>query len=731
MRNPGTYRVISAPILAVLALLFFGATTITAAPGDLDPTFGNGGIVITNRHNSNGNGNNLYAAHAMAIQPDGKIVVVGEGFTSPSDSWDFAVVRYNPDGSLDNSFGGGIVNTPVGNSQDIAHSVAIQTDGKIVVAGSTCSGVGTFGCTGFSFAVVRYNPDGSLDTSFNGTGIVSTAAGNSDSGASDLAIQTDGKIVVAGISGNFHAGISGNGNFAIVRYNPNGSLDTSFNSSGKAITPVGYASSLAIQADGKIVVAGSNGNGILDSSFVIVRYNPNGSLDTSFNGTGIVITGNSDGGASDLAIQTDGKIVVAGDSLAAAGNWRTADFAIVRYKPDGSLDTSFGGTGKIIIPDSDSVDSARSVAIQPNGKIVVAGDSSNIGSDFTVEGSDFALVRLNPNGSLDTSFNDTGTVITSVGNAWDTASSVAIQTDGKIVVAGDTGPDDFKYFAVVRYQGDGATPASCPNPIDCNEFFVRQQYRDFLNREPDAPGLAHWAGEITACDDAPLGESRVLCIELKRTDISAAFFLSPEFQYTGYFVYRLYKGSLIQNGAGRFPTYQEFLRDVRQVANGIIQNNQLSAATIEANKKNFTEEFTRRAEFRSLYDPLSNFDYVERLFQITGITVSAAEKQALVNGLNNQTETRASVLQKVVDGAVVMAEGNQQFTTAYGRAFYEKEFNSAFVLMEYFGYLRRDPDAAGYQHWLDKLNLYGNYVDAEMVLSFIYSPEYRARFGQP
>ena len=132
-----------------------------------------------------------------------------------------------------------------------------------------------------------------------------------------------------------------------------------------------------------------------------------------------------------------------------------------------------------------------------------------------------------------------------------------------------------------------------------------------------------------------------------------------------------------------------------------------------------------------MYDPLSNFDYVERLFQTTGINVSAAEKQALVNGLNNQSETRASVLRKVVDGTVVIAEGNQQFTTPYGQAFYEKEFNSAFVLMEYFGYLQRDPDAPGYQHWLDKLNLYGNYIDAEMVRSFITSPEYRARFGQP
>ena len=111
--------------------------------------------------------------------------------------------------------------------------------------------------------------------------------------------------------------------------------------------------------------------------------------------------------------------------------------------------------------------------------------------------------------------------------------------------------------------------------------------------------------------------------------------------------------------------------------------------------------------------------------------MSAPDKQALVTGLNNQTETRASVLQKVVDGVVVMGEGNQQFTTPYGKAFYDKEFNAAFVLMEYFGYLRRDPDPAGYQNWLDKLNTYGNYIDAEMVKSFIVSPEYRARFGQP
>jgi hypothetical protein len=287
----------------------------------------------------------------------------------------------------------------------------------------------------------------------------------------------------------------------------------------------------------------------------------------------------------------------------------------------------------------------------------------------------------------------------------------------------------------IQIQDVSIVPKSeCPNSIDCPEFFVNQHYLDFLYREPDVPGQGFWTSNITKCSDPsqrPAGQTEVDCINQQQVNTSAAFFLSPEFQYTGYFVYRLYKGSLIKNGAGRVPTYQEFRNDIWWVSEGIVQNNQLSAARIEANKKNFARIFTERPEFQGLYYPLSKSDYVERLFQTTGINVSAAEKQALVDGLTNGTETRASVLLKVVDGAVVIAEGNQQFTTRYGQAFYDKEFNSAFVLMEYFGYLHRDPDAAGYQHWLDKLNLYGNFNDAEMVKSFITSPEYRARFGQP
>src|SRR5204862_6067062 len=193
---------------------------------------------------------------------------------------------------------GGVV-TRLSDNFDGAMAVAIQSDGKIVIVSSVFDGAwGEFG-------VVRYNPNGSLDTSFNGSGIVLTPVGIAGY-TNSVAIQTDGKIVVVGSNRN--------DSFAIVRYNPNGSLDTTFNGSGVVLTPVGSATSVAIQTDGKIIAAG--GMGPSWSAFILVRYNADGSLDTSFNGTGIVSTSvGTMGVASDLAIQTDGKIVVLGYSV--------------------------------------------------------------------------------------------------------------------------------------------------------------------------------------------------------------------------------------------------------------------------------------------------------------------------------------------------------------------------------------------------------------------------------
>jgi hypothetical protein len=267
------------------------------------------------------------------------------------------------------------------------------------------------------------------------------------------------------------------------------------------------------------------------------------------------------------------------------------------------------------------------------------------------------------------------------------------------------------------------------NPVDDQRQFVRQQYLDFLNREPDGPGWDFWTDNITKCSDParrPAGQTETQCIDRQRETTSAAFFFSPEFQYTGYFVYRFYKGAL-----GRQPKLSEFTPDAQFVAAGIIVNNQLSAAKIEANKSAFANLFVGKPEFLTIYGSLTNQQYVDKLFETTTINATAADRTALVNSLNNGTETRATVLKKVVDGTVVISEGNQQFTTTYGQAFYNFEFNRAFVQMEYFGYLRRDPDAAGYAFWLGKLNQFGNYLNAEMVKSFIISPEYRSRFGQP
>jgi len=183
---------------------------------------------------------------------------------------------------------------------------------------------------------------------------------------------------------------------------------------------------------------------------------------------------------------------------------------------------------------------------------------------------------------------------------------------------------------------------------------------------------------------------------------------------------------------GRYPTYLEFIRDSRRVSEGIIVGNQISAAVLEANRAAFAEEFTQRPEFLATYGGLTNTQYVDRLLQVAFLFPTAAQRQALIDGLNNMTETRGSVLRKVVDGTLFISEGNVQFTTPYGQVFYEREVRRAFVFMEYVGYLRRNPDQGGFNNWLTKLNAFnGDFFKSEMVRSFLISPEYRRRFGQP
>ncbi|HKR14417.1 MAG TPA: S8 family serine peptidase [Pyrinomonadaceae bacterium] len=287
---------------------------------------------------------------------------------------------------------------------------------------------------------------------------------------------------------------------------------------------------------------------------------------------------------------------------------------------------------------------------------------------------------------------------------------------------------------VLNFTVSGTAPP--PNPIDGAQEFVTWQYRDFLRREPDGPGLAHWTNEITICatpGGRNPGESEGDCVVRKRANTSAAFFLSPEFQNMGYFVLRVYRGSL-----GRMPHFgggtgqgSEFTRDAATVANGIVVNNQLDPNVINANKAAFVNEFVTRFEFRSIYDGLNDTQYVDKLFQTTGVTPSAGDRNALIAEAGT-AGGRARVMFKVVDGTTTINnEGHLRFDTVYGKAFYDNLFNAAFVQMQYFGYLLRDPDEAGFNFWLGKLNQFGNFVDAQMVLAFISSPEYRSRFGAP
>lgn len=301
----------------------------------------------------------------------------------------------------------------------------------------------------------------------------------------------------------------------------------------------------------------------------------------------------------------------------------------------------------------------------------------------------------------------------------------------------DTSTTRLTRLSNVDFDSDwGSAPASvvsATNKLDDAREFVRQQYLDFLDREPDAPGWDFWTREITECADAArrrAGETEERCVDRKRVNTSGAFFLSDEYQATGYYVYRLNKGVLGNNATGNLR-YADFLADQRAAKRDIVVNDRLSPEAIERNKQTLAEDFLKRAKL----DALSNEAFVDYLFSNTGVTPTADERRALVEGLATNAETRASVARKIVDGTRISigTDGRiaQEFTTSYGRRFYEAEFNRAFVLMQYFGYLRREPDRDGYDFWLAKLDRFGNFIDAEMVRSFILATEYRSRFGHP
>ena len=390
-------------------------------------------------------------ANAVAVQADGKLVVVGTTYQNNDFSdEDFAVARYNSNGTLDHTFGvGGKVQTDFPGLAAVASSVVIQSDGKIVAAG------GAFPLFTFlgDFKVVRYNPDGSLDSSFGDGGIVTTTFPGQGSYAFAVALQRDGKIIAAGTDFvNFSPEDSSDTDFALARYNSDGTPDATFNGDGQATTNFdGFnddAFSILVQPDGKLVAVGSAKNPANFYDFAAARYLSNGAIDTTFGVTGKVRTDFGDHNfdqARSAVLQPDGKIVAAG--FAISQNGLVQNFAVARYNSNGVLDAGFGTSGMTQIDFGSCCQSANKVLLQPGGKIITVGYANTESSD-----SDFLLARLTQTGALDPTFGAGGKVRTSFGDLNGGANGAAFQ-GGKIVAVGfqATFGDRWSEFALARY----------------------------------------------------------------------------------------------------------------------------------------------------------------------------------------------------------------------------------------------------------------------------------------
>jgi uncharacterized delta-60 repeat protein len=430
---------------AIILTFFAGVEIAQATDGDLDPLFGSGGMVTTDL------GKSTDIAEAVAIQADGKLVVVGTTYKNNDFSTeDFVVTRYNTDGTLDITFGSkGRVRTDFPGLAAVPSSVVIQPDGKIVVAG------GAFPLFTFlgNFEVVRYNPNGSLDTSFGDGGIVTTIF-PAGSYASDVALQSDGKIIAAGtFFVDFNPGDISDTDFALARYDPDGTPDATFGNGGTVTTDfVGFeddAFSVLIQPDGKIVAVGSANDPATFYDFAAARYLSNGTIDTTFGVVGKVQTDFGDQNfdrARSAALQPDGRIVAAG--FAISHNGGVQNFAVARYTSSGALDATFNRRGITQIDFGNCCQSATKVLLQSDGKIIAVGGSNGESSD-----DDFLLARLSRGGSLDNTFGIGGKVRTSFGDLNGGANGAALQSDGKIVAVGfqATPSNQFANFALARY----------------------------------------------------------------------------------------------------------------------------------------------------------------------------------------------------------------------------------------------------------------------------------------
>jgi len=509
-------RITLACALVALLLSWPSSLCVQAAAGSLDGSFGKQGTTSTD---FSGNDDE---ARSIAIQEDGKIVVAGITFNLALNAGDFAIARYDREGSLDSTFGSrGKAVTDFGYDDSLL-DIALQPDGKIVAAGAASNP----SAYASDFALARYNTDGSLDPTFGVGGKVVTDFSNQVDRGYAVGLQSNGKIVVAGTTSREFAGGQ---HFALVRYNVDGSLDTSFGSNGKVVTvfyrsesggeSVDLALDLAIDSQDRIVVAGSSGKpltgfGDTGYDFALARYNSDGSPDLTFGSEGRVTTdwGSRDDAANAVLIQPDGNIIVGGYAFQSPET--TSKFALARFGDSGDLDPSFGSGGRVSNDSSQMRESIQSLALQPDGRIVAAGFifSSDGSSGITT---DFAVARYSKDGGLDPSFADGGRITNDI-STQDSGWAVAIQNDGKIVVAGST-LKQTRDFAVLRYEGETRTPQIGSVSVRGKKLFVEgvnfvEGAQLFLNEAKQKKVVVNSSTEIVskkAGNNVVAGQNRV------------------------------------------------------------------------------------------------------------------------------------------------------------------------------------------------------------------------------